>query len=266
MAAFVTRAIDAGPDPRGPRGPVALPAQNRPEGAPRTQAERNRLVLAHHKLVHQVARRIHARLPRSVELDDLVAEGMVGLIDAVERYDAQRSVPLAMFARQRITGAILDWLRAIDWVPRSVRRRADETTDARETLRRRLGRAPTRDEVAGALGLSAEGFDQHEVLSEIRTLTSLDAPTGGEGDQTWMDRLQAPEEADTAESEQLRTAMLEAIERLPDKERIAVKRFYLEQRPLQEIGRELGVSESRASQLHRMGVSRLKFKVREFGE
>jgi RNA polymerase sigma factor for flagellar operon FliA len=245
--------------------PIPQTGPNRPASRSLTPAERNKLALEHRKLVFSIARRIHARLPRHIDLDDLVHEGTIGLIEAIDRYDEHRSVPLNLFARQRITGSILDMLRNLDWVPRTVRRRADLLDEAREDLRRNLGRAPTPDEVAAALGMNQEQFDPLVRHAEIRKVASLDAPAGPESTTPLIDTLAGADDAadDGVEQDQLRAAVQEAVDRLPEKERLAVQGYYLDQRPLSDIGRELGVSESRVSQLHRMGISRLRLKVRD---
>lgn len=227
-------------------------------------AERKRIALTHRRLVENIARRIHARLPRSVELDDLIHEGFAGLLEAIDRYDEHRSVPLDIFARRRITGAILDMLRDLDWVPRTVRRRAEHLERTREALERGLGRSPNRDELAGALGVQVEDVDRFRETAQIRKITSLDAPASQNSEVPLVETLAFDHDPVEAKAdEELRRAMLEAVDRLPAKERAAVRGFYLEQRPLVEVGRELGVSESRASQLHRIGVERLRYKVRE---
>ncbi|HMV67984.1 MAG TPA: sigma-70 family RNA polymerase sigma factor [Myxococcota bacterium] len=226
--------------------------------------ERDRLAMRHRRLVEAIARRIHVRLPKSVELDDLIHEGFAGLLEAIDRYDSRRSVPLEVFASRRISGAIYDMLRDLDWVPRTVRRRAEHLERTRDTLEQSLGRSPNREEMATALGLQACDVERYREEAQIRRLTSLDTPISEENRVPLVETIAVEDDIVEARADQeLRAAMLEAVERLPAKERAAVRGFYLEERPLVEVGRELGVSESRASQLHRIGVERLRYKVRE---
>jgi RNA polymerase sigma factor for flagellar operon FliA len=242
-------------------------SSNRPADRGFSEAERARLAVENLKLVHSIARRIHARLPRSVELDDLVNEGFAGLLEAIDRYDGYRSVPLHLFARTRITGAILDMLRGLDWVPRTVRRRAEQLDHTRDSLQLRLGRAPNREEVAGALGVELDKLDRMERNAQIRRVTSLDAPTSPNSETPLVETLAVDDDPVEARcEEERRAAVMDAVDRLPPRERAAVRGFYLEELPLVEVGRALGVSESRASQLHRNGVERLRFKTREHYE
>lgn len=246
--------------------PVQAPnrAPETPAVRPLTRAERDVLILEHYDLVKSIARKIRARLPRGVDVDDLIGYGVVGLIEAIERYDGSRSVPFEAFARPRVQGAILDALRAIDWVPRSVRRKADLLNSAAEDLRENLGRSPNREELAHAVGVPVDKLERLERGARIRTITSLDAPIGADGDAT-LGSMVAGEDEDLLgewENAELTDEMLEAVKRLPERERVAVSMYYLGERSLKEIGSELGVSESRACQLRRQGVERLRFKVR----
>ncbi|MCB9663716.1 MAG: FliA/WhiG family RNA polymerase sigma factor [Alphaproteobacteria bacterium] len=246
--------------------PVQAPnrAPEAPSSQPFTPAERDALILGNYDLVKSIARKIRARLPRGVDVDDLIGYGVVGLIESIDRYDGSRSVPFEAFARPRIQGAILDALRAIDWVPRSVRRKADLLHSATEDIREKIGRAPNREELAKAVGVPVEKLERLERGARIRTITSLDAPVGGDGDAT-LGSMVAGESEDVLgdwEQAELTDEIVEAVKRLPERERVAVSMYYLGERSLKEIGSELGVSESRACQLRRQGVERLRFKVR----
>lgn len=238
-------------------------ANNRP-AVPLDGRSRDALIQAHLPLVRKIARRIHARLPRSVTLDDLIQEGSLGLIEAIDRYDEHRQVPLALFARRRITGAILDRLRATDWVPRTVRRRADRLSSTRERLSRKLGRSPNEAELADAMELSSEGLERYQRFADVRTVVSIETPLGPNGDARVADTLSNDDDAERDQiDDELRRAVLAGVDFLPPKEQIAVRGFFLDGRALSDIGAELGVSESRVSQLHRMGVNRLRFRIRE---
>lgn len=249
---------------RAPARPQPADAPNRaPEGRAFTAAEREQLIAVHFDTVKSIARKIRARLPKGVDVDDLVGYGVLGLIEAVDRYDAGRSVPFEAFARPRIQGAILDALRAVDWVPRSVRRKAELLESTRAQLREALGRDPNRDEVAVRLGVDADRLDRIERGARIRSLTSLDAPLGGDSDATVLSTLSTDDDLlGDWELTEMTDEIVEAVRRLPDRERQAVTMYYLEERSLKDIGDDLGVSESRACQLRRQGVERLRHKVR----
>lgn len=250
---------------RAPTRPTPVTVPNRaPEAKPFSPAERQALIAAHYDTVKAIARKIRARLPKGVDLDDLVSHGVLGLIEAVDRYDASRSVPFEAFARPRIQGAILDALRAIDWVPRSVRRKADLLDTTRAKLRESLGRDPSRGEIAGRLGVDVERLDRIERGARIRSVTSLDAPVSADNDTPIINTLATDEDLiGEWSAAEMTDDVVEAIRRLPERERQAVTMYYLEERALKDIGDELGVSESRACQLRRQGVERLRFKVRQ---
>ncbi len=275
-----------GTQTRGNRAESPLPSQGRAENRPpearrqarrtqRTQRtqnapvrdlekERHDKALKHYSLVRSIAHRLHARLPRSVEVDDLIGAGMTGLMEAIDRYDETRSVPFEVFAKHRIQGAIVDMLRALDWVPRTVRRRAELINCTRDSLHRRLGRTPNRSEMAKAIEITPRDYDRMVRNSQVRTVLSLDTPTHSENPTPLIDQLS--DDSDMLEEwqhEELKSLVVDAIRRLPERERTAVRMYYLEECPLMEVGAALGVSESRASQLHRRGIERLKFKIRE---
>lgn len=228
------------------------------------EAERHAKALANYDLVRSIAHRLHSRLPRSVDVDDLISAGVTGLMEAIDRYDASRSVPFEVFAKPRIQGAIVDMLRSLDWVPRTVRRRAELISETRESLHRRLGRSPNRKEMAKAIEVTPNDFDRMVRNSQVRTVLSLDTPTHSENPTPLIDQLSDEfDMLDEWQHEELKGLVVDAIRRLPDRERTAVRMYYLDECPLMEVGAALGVSESRASQLHRRGIERLKFKIRE---
>lgn len=222
------------------------------------------LVMEHYSMVQSLARNIHSRLPRHVELDDLVSAGTLGLYDAIDGFDPDRGVPFAAYARLRVRGAIMDSLRASDWVPRSVRRKHDQIERARRAVAQRMGRSPTRVEVADAMGLASNEFDTLEEGAEIRRLHSLDAPMSHESEVPLID--QTPSDLDVLSDlldSELREQIYKAIQVLPARERTAVHGYYLEGKQLKEVGAELGVTESRACQLRSQGVSRLSYRMRK---
>lgn len=246
---------------RAPDAPVET--TNRPAiGFP--ASERDALILSHYDLVKAIARKIRSRLPRGVDVDDLIGYGVVGLIESIDRYDHSRSVPFEAFARPRIQGSILDALRAVDWVPRSVRRKADLLSSAREDFVENRGRTPNREELASAIGVPVSKMEKLERGARIRTIASLDAPLGGQTDTTLGATVASDEEDLVSQWEtiELTDEVVEAVARLPEREQVAVQMYYLEESSLKDIGAALGVSESRACQLRRQGVERLRFKVR----
>lgn len=237
---------------------TAQPGSNRPTEEVSRRLSRDQLTAQYLSLVSTIARRVFARVPSSIDLDDLIQEGCIGLLAAIERYDARIGVPLSVFARHRIKGAILDMLRGTDWVPRSVRRRANRLSSVTAELTERLGRAPTREELRGELGISAVRLERMERNSELYHVTSLDAPASADSDQPLVDLVADPTDPYAAREEaEVLLAVHAAMSTLPVNEERAVRRYFLDERGLKEIARELGISESRASQLRRGGTTHL---------
>jgi RNA polymerase sigma factor for flagellar operon FliA len=227
-----------------------------------SEANHQTRILDHYPMVRAMAYRIHQRLPRQVEVDDLISAGVLGLIAACQRYDESRSVPFDTYARHRVRGAIVDALRAMDWVPRSVRRKADYIESTRLTLRRHSGRRPTRTEMAGAMEITPEKYDNMVTDAEIRTLFSLDQPLNDDNPTPLVEQLANDSDfvADQ-EADQLKARIIEAIQHLPERERTTIAMYYLRERSLKEIGTVLGVTESRACQLRSQGVKRLRYRL-----
>lgn len=221
---------------------------------------REDLILTYYPMVYRVARRMAARYPSSVELDDLVSIGTMGLIDAADRYDEALCSSFAGYARIRVQGAIVDALRKADWVPRSVRNRNRSIVQAKATLEERLGRTPSRDELADELGLDKQRMETFHRDANILTLVSMEE-SRAESDQRIADTLESditnPDAATVNHA--IRTRVSEAIQGLPERDQTIVRLYYYEDRSFKEIGSELGVTESRVSQLH----SRIKRRLRE---
>lgn len=217
------------------------------------------LVAEHYPLARAIARRTHARLPKGVDLDDLISTAVMGLIEAVDRFDPSRGVSFKAYAKHRIQGAILDSLRATDWVPRAVRRRAAALENTRAALAERLGRAPTTAEIARDLGTDVDGVHHLTANADTRPLLSLDAPLDEDGQMSLSDVVEddGNPEIDIRERELRRVAM-NAIDRLPEREKVAIVLFYFHELSLKEVGSVLGVSESRACQLNSQGIHRLR--------
>jgi RNA polymerase sigma factor for flagellar operon FliA len=233
----------------------------------RDQHIRDRLILTYAPLVKYVAGRLGSGLPAHVDDDDLTSYGLLGLIGAIERYDPGRDIKFETYAIARIRGSIIDELRAMDWVPRSVRARARDIERTIAELEAKLGRAPTDEEIADKLGLSEE--DLNEALSEISrtSIAALDElwTVSSGGDQialidTIEDTAGPNPQSALAETE-MKEAIGEAISRLPEREKLVVTLYYYEELTLREIGEVLGVTESRVSQLHTKAILRLKARL-----
>jgi len=225
-----------------------------------TSADRERLILEHLPQVRLIARRIHERLPESVSLDDLISNGVVGLIAAVDKFDPSQNVQLKTYAEHKIRGAILDGLRDMDWAPKNKRRQAKQIEAAISALEQRLGRAPAEEEIAGELKLSLEEYRQW--LYEVRALTigSFEfASEDQEGDL--LDYI--PDTDDNLPSKTLERAELErllaqAIEQMPKMERTVLSLYYHEEATLREIAEIMQMHLSRIAQLKSQGILRLR--------
>jgi RNA polymerase sigma factor for flagellar operon FliA len=226
--------------------------------------ERQRLLLENLPEVRYIARRIHNRLPARVPFDDLVHAGILGLIDAVDRYDASKNVLLKSYARFRVRGAILDSLRQMDWSPRNLRRQARRIEEARRNLSAHLGHAPSEPEIAVHLEMPLSGF-QH-LLGELRGLDlgSLQGPVDdGLEDIHVQAAATRPEEdpfQQTLRSE-LRTLLAQAIDELSEKEHHVLALYYLEELTMKEVGAILGIVESRVSQIHTAALIALRSRL-----
>ncbi len=224
-----------------------------------TPAQRQQMILEHYPLVRTIAGRMVRRFPSNVEVEELINVGIMGLIDALDRFDPSRAVPFKAYAEIRVRGAIIDELRSADWVPRAVRRKVLKIEDARGRLRRQLKRDPTRDEMAADLGMTSAEYDDLCGNAEIRRLISLDTPLdedGGAtiGDQVADDAVSLLDEWIEGErADEVRAA----VERLPDRERTVVQLYYMRGYQLKEIGETLGVTESRVCQISKQAVGRL---------
>jgi RNA polymerase sigma factor FliA len=234
----------------------------------RDQAIRDRLILTYAPLVKYVAGRLGSGLPAHVDEGDLVSYGLLGLIGAIERYDPDRDVKFETYAIARIKGSIIDELRAMDWVPRSVRSRAREIERAIADLESKLGRAPSDEEIAAKLGVSQEELD--ESLSEISrsSIAALDelwTVQGSSGDQVALidtiEDTQGPEPQSALDQSEVKEMIADAISRLPEREKLVITLYYYEELTLREIGEVLGVTESRVSQLHTKAILRLKARL-----
>ena len=223
-------------------------------------AAREGLILHYSSLVRFAAGRMIDSLPATVELGDMVQGGLFGLIDAIEKYDPDRGVRFESYAMHRIRGAILDELRTLDWAPRTVRARARALADATADLEHAHGRQPTEHELAELVGVSVEQLrEQRDEIAHLHVL-ALDDPLGS-GPATIADLCadrDAPEPGHAVERRDLRTVLADAIGSLPDRQRFVVALYHYEGLSMADIGRALGVTESRVSQIHSKAVATLR--------
>jgi RNA polymerase sigma factor FliA len=236
--------------------------------ASRDEQARERLVLAYAPLVKYVAGRMGSGLPSHVEEADLISYGLLGLISAIERFEPERGIKFETFAITRIKGSIIDELRSLDWVPRSVRSRAREIEKVNAKLEHQLHRAPTDQEIAEGLGLPVDELQDSLVRianSSVVALDELWTVSDSSGDQvSLLDTIQDPQALDPAiemDTTEMKDRLADAIARLPEREKLVVALYYYENLTLREIGEVLEVTESRVSQLHTKAVLRLKSRL-----
>ena len=229
-------------------------------------ASKDQLLQRYTALVRYVVERIAAGLPRNVDHEDLYSAGVLGLLDAYQKFDAHKGVKFETYAVWRIRGAVLDQLRSLDWASRSMRRRARELENTSQRMDQKLGRAASDQEVARAMRL-APG-DYYRLIDQVRgaVLLSLDEVRVGDDleSSTLGDHLPDPHAADVEsrrEEEESKAVLLRTLDRLPEQERLVVALYYYEHMTLKEIGRTLGISESRVSQVHTRAMSRLRTRV-----
>ncbi|HYY45364.1 MAG TPA: RNA polymerase sigma factor WhiG [Actinomycetota bacterium] len=233
-------------------------------------AARDRLILHYSPLVKYVAGHVAVGLPANIEQADLISYGIFGLIDAIDKYDRERGIKFETYAISRIRGSIIDELRAIDWVPRSVRFKAREVEKAYTSLENKLKRPPSDAEIAQEMNVSIEELNHIYTQLSTVSLVALDELMSVEGDRG--DRLSLVETledtktagpVDTVEAQELRNILAEAVNRLPEREKIVVTLYYYEGLTLAEIGQVLGVTESRVCQMHTKAVLGLRGKISE---
>ena len=232
---------------------------------PAARNHREATLLEYYTVVQKIAGRMARRLPPNVDKEELVQEGMIGLMDAHERYDRTLGVPFKAYAETRIQGSMYDWLRKQDVVPRSVRRKANAIDRARADLKRSLGRVPTRDELATHLELSIAELTVMEKDARIRKVISMDASTTEDGETPLVESL-SRDDAEGADDnlfgKQVRDLTYSAIANLPERERKAIHLYHLQGFTLKETGNMMSVTESRACQLTKQAIKRLRFRLR----
>jgi RNA polymerase sigma factor for flagellar operon FliA len=229
------------------------------------KADKDSLLTEHMPLVKRLAHHMKAKLPPSVEVDDLVQAGMMGLLDAINRYEDNHGAQFETYAVLRIRGAMLDELRNSDWMPRSTRQNMRKVEAALSTLQQRLGRPPTESEVAKMLKLSLADYQDMLGDGGGHQLVYYEDFHDEDGNDSFLDRY-AADDNDPLRSlleTDFRQAVIDAIEALPPREKLLMGLYYEEELNLKEIGAVMGVSESRVSQLHTQAVARLRARLRE---
>jgi RNA polymerase sigma factor for flagellar operon FliA len=223
------------------------------------------LLTEHMPLVKKLAHHMKAKLPPSVEVDDLIQAGMMGLLDAINRYEDNHGAQFETYAVLRIRGAMLDELRSSDWMPRSTRQNMRKVEEAMAALQQRLGRAPSESEVAKLLKMSLEDYQEMLFESGGHQLVYYEDFHEDDGNDSFLDRY-VVDDSDPLRSlleTDFRQAVIDAIDALPPREKLLMGLYYEEELNLKEIGAVMGVSESRVSQLHTQAVARLRATLKE---
>jgi RNA polymerase sigma factor for flagellar operon FliA len=230
------------------------------------QLDRNALIKQYQPLVRRLAHHMMAKLPPSVEVDDLIQVGLMGLADALTRYEASQGVQFETFATQRIRGAMLDELRENDWMSRGSRKSQKDIETAMRKVEHRLGRIPKESEIAAEMGISL--VEYQSLLGKVRGTQLMyleDMSRHNEDDDTYLDRHVADSESDPLNmlrDQKLREALVAAIKLLPEREQYIMSMYYEQDMNLKEIAAVLDVTESRICQLHSQSIARLRAKMR----
>lgn len=219
-------------------------------------AEREEVILKYSPLIKYLANRLSQRLPPNISIDDLISAGVIGLMDAIEKFDPSKNIKFKTYAEFRIRGAMLDELRAQDWVPRSVRKKITELEKTYEKLEKELGRPPEDEEVAASMGISLDEF--YQLLDETKGVTFIDIDVirkklDDNNEDDILDLIADDKEHDPfylLNLKELKGHLINAIDRLPEKERLVITLYYYEELTMREIGEILGYTESRISQMH----------------
>ncbi len=229
-----------------------------------TESERNALINETLPLIKHIAHRVATRLPSNIEIRDLINAGVLGLLDAIEKFEPERNVKFKTYAEVRIRGAILDSLRNLDWAPRSLRKKSKDLERTYADLTQKLGRAATDEEVSEAMGENIEDF--HALLDQLHGLTIGSFENLNDSDDAENYINYYPDDGSNNpyskfEINELTALLAEAVEDLPDKEKLVLSLYYYEEFTMKEIGALLGVNESRVSQLHTKATLRLRGKL-----
>ncbi len=234
---------------------------------PKGRLDNSTLIKQYSPLVRRLAHQMIAKLPANVEVDDLIQVGLIGLTDALSRFDVEQGVQFETFATQRIRGAMLDELRGGDWMSRGARRQQRDIEAAVHKVEQRLGRAPTEAEIAAEMGLPLPEYQ--ELLGKVRgtQLVYLEDMSGDDGDEDYLDRHVADDGANPIallQDQRMREALVAAIKNLPEREQYVMSMYYEHDMNLKEIAAVLKVTESRVCQLHSQSIARLRVKLRDW--
>ena len=226
----------------------------------------NSLLKQHNVMVKRIAHHMHAKLPASVEVDDLIQVGMMGLADAISKYDSQHGAQFETYANQRIRGAILDELRSTDWMSRTSRKEQKSIEKAIHISAQKLGRNPSEQEIANELGISLCAYQEMLSKSRGNQLLYLEELTiQADGDDGFLDRFISDSESDPLhllENQTMRKALVDAIGLLPEREQCIMSMYYEQEMNLKEMAEVLGITDSRVSQLHSQTIARLRQKLK----
>ncbi|MCE5334536.1 MAG: FliA/WhiG family RNA polymerase sigma factor [Desulfobacteraceae bacterium] len=226
------------------------------------QAEKERAILEHSDLVKYIALRLVSRLPDHIAIEDLMSAGTLGLIDAIEKYDSSQGIPFEYYAKIRIKGAMLDEIRSMDWVPRSLRQKSSLMEKTSVALEQRLGRDATEEEIAVEMNVSMDEF--HKMLDEIKGISFLPENIHEiirENRESHMLASGSEELFDSTYRKEIQKHLAEAIISLSEKEQLVLSLYYYDELTMKEIGVTLGYTESRISQIHTKAVLKLKTKL-----
>lgn len=223
------------------------------------------LVHKHAELVRRIAHHLAARLPASVEIDDLIQAGMIGLLDAARHYDGSAGASFETYAGIRIRGAMVDELRSGDWAPRSVHRKVREASEAMRALEQKMGHAAREVDVAESLGVTLDEYRQTMADAVQCQMLSLDAPREGEDNEAWqVEDHNSPSPAEQLQGREFKKALAEAIAKLPEKEQLVLSLYYRDELNLREIGEVLNITESRVCQIHGQALVRVRSHLAEW--
>ena len=230
--------------------------------------KRNELILTYTPLIKYIAARLAARLPAQVSLDDLISCGIIGLIDAINKFDVSKNVQFKTYAEFRVKGAMLDELRALDWVPRSVRRKTTDLEKVYADIEKQMGRPATDEEVAKTMGLALDDF--YKLLDETKSVSFMDIEflrqKATEANDPTLAETFAMDDRDPFTAinlAQIRELIANAISDLPEKEKLTVSLYYQDELTMKEIGEVMGYTESRISQMHSKAMFRLRAKLKK---